>query len=93
MGKRIRVQRRGRGGINWRASTHKRVAAAKYPIMAPKLSFDASLAGKIEALMHNPGSGAPISLIKFENGLLCYTTTPEGIFIGQQICYGGKAHS
>jgi hypothetical protein len=31
MGKRIRVQRRGRGGSTYRASTHKRVAPAKYP--------------------------------------------------------------
>ena len=45
MGKRIRVQRRGRGGQNWRASTHKRVAPAKYPTMAPKLSFEASIIG------------------------------------------------
>ena len=21
----------------------------------------------------------------------CYTVTPEGVFTGQQICYGGKA--
>jgi large subunit ribosomal protein L2 len=59
--------------------------------MAPKISFDASLSGKIEALMHNPGSGSPLALVKFENGLTCYTVTPEGVFTGQQICYGGKA--
>ncbi len=45
MGKRIRVQRRGRGGRNWRASTHKRVAPAKYPPIAPKQSFEASIIG------------------------------------------------
>jgi len=91
MGKRIRVQRRGRGGQNWRASTHKRVAPAKYPAIAPKESFEASLIGTVEALLHDPGRGAPLSLVKFENGLSCYTITPEGLSLGQQIRYGGKA--
>ena len=40
MGKRIRVQRRGRGGSTYRASTHKRVAAAQYPAMTPKEAFE-----------------------------------------------------
>ena len=91
MGKRIRVQRRGRGGSNWRASTHKRVAPAKYPAIAPKQSFEESLTGTIEALVHDPGRGSPLSLVKFENGLSVYTVTPEGVFTGQQICFGGKA--
>lgn len=91
MGKRIRVQRRGRGGQNWRASTHKRVAPAKYPAIAPKESFDLHLVGTIEDLVHDPGRGAPLSLIKFENGLSIYTVTPEGVFTGQKITFGGKA--
>ena len=91
MGKRIRVQRRGRGGQNFRAPSHKRVAPAKYPAIAPKESFNASFSGTIQALVHDPGRGAPLSLIKFENGLSFYTVTPEGVFIGQQIFYGGKA--
>ena len=91
MGKRIRVQRRGRGGQNFRAPSHKRVAPAKYPAIAPKESFNASFSGIVKALVHDPGRGAPLSLIKFENGLSFYTVTPEGVFIGQQIFYGGKA--
>ena len=91
MGKRIRVQRRGRGGQNFRASTHKRVAPAKYPSIAPKESFQVQLNGTVDSLVHDPGRGAPLSLIKFENGLSFYTITPEGVFTGQQIAYGGKA--
>jgi large subunit ribosomal protein L2 len=91
MGKRIRVQRRGRGGQNFRAPSHKRVAPAKYPAIAPKESFDASLSGTVKAFVHDPGRGSPLSLIKFENGLSFYTVTPEGVFTGQQIFYGGKA--
>ncbi len=91
MGKRIRVQRRGRGGRNWRASTHKRVAPAKYPAITPKESFDASLSGTVQELMHDPGRGSPLSLIKFANGLSFYTIVPEGVSTGQQITYGGNA--
>ena len=91
MGKRIRVQRRGRGGQNFRASTHKRVAPAKYPAIAPKVSFEAELVGTIVDLVHDPGRGSPLSLIEFDNGLSIYSITPEGVFTGQEIVYGGKA--
>jgi large subunit ribosomal protein L2 len=91
MGKRIRVQRRGRGGQNWRASTHKRVAPAKYPAIAPKEAFEAQLVGTIVDLVHDPGRGSPLSLIEFDNGLSVYSITPEGVHVEQQITYGGKA--
>ena len=92
MGKRIRVQRRGRGGQNWRASTHKRVAPAQYPpSITPKESYETSINGVVEALVHDPGRGAPLAFVRFENGTTCYTVTPEGTFQGQQIRLGGKA--
>jgi large subunit ribosomal protein L2 len=93
MGKRIRVQRRGRGGQNWRASTHKRVAPAKYPGIAPKESFEAELVGVVVDLLHDPGRGSPLSLVEFEDGSQMYSITPEGIFMGQEITYGGKARA
>jgi hypothetical protein len=53
MGKRIRVQRRGRGSSTFKASTHKRVAPAQYPqAITPKDSFEASINGVIDALVH-----------------------------------------
>jgi large subunit ribosomal protein L2 len=91
MGKRIRVQRRGRGGQNWRASTHKRVAPAKYPAIAPKESFEAELVGVVIDLLHDPGRGSPLSLVEFEDGKQMYSITPEGVYMGQEITYGGKA--
>lgn len=91
MGKRIRVQRRGRGGRNFRASTHKRVAPAKYPKIAPKDAFDMLLNGIVESLVHDPGRGAPLAQIRFDNGLSCYISTPEGIYAGQPVSLGGKA--
>jgi large subunit ribosomal protein L2 len=92
MGKRIRVQRRGRGGSTYRSSSHKRVAPAKYPPgITPKESFEASINGVIEALVHDPGRGAPLAFVRFENGETCYTIPSEGVYQGQQISLGGKA--
>jgi large subunit ribosomal protein L2 len=92
MGKRIRVQRRGRGGQNFRASTHKRVAPAKYPfVKSPKEVYNFAINGTINELVHDPGRGSPLSYITLENGLSYYSIVPEGVFIGQQISLGGDA--
>jgi large subunit ribosomal protein L2 len=92
MGKRIRVQRRGRGGSTFRASTHKRVAPAHYPLtMATKEYFEAVTQGVIEELVHDSGRGGPLAFVRFENGEKCYTVIPEGVHVGQKIQIGGKA--
>ncbi len=92
MGKRIRVQRRGRGGPTFRASTNKRVAPAQYPLsVSPKEYFDKSVRGVVHNLIHDPGRGTPLALISFENGESCFTVIPEGIHTGQLIQIGGAA--
>lgn len=92
MGKRIRVQRRGRGSSTFRASTHKRVAPAKYPLLMKKEDIsEAAINGFVEELVHDPGRGAPLARVRFENGDKCFVVVPEGISRGQQIQLGGKA--
>ena len=92
MGKRIRVQRRGRGGPTFRASTHKRVAPAQYPLgTTTEESLSAATKGVIESLVHDPGRGAPLAVIRFENRKTCINVVPEGVYLGQQIQMGGKA--
>lgn len=92
MGKRIRVQRRGRGGPTFRSSTHKRVAPAQYPLTSGSREyFETKTNGVIEEFIHDPGRGTPLALLKFENGEKCYTVVPEGVHTGQQIQIGGKA--
>jgi len=92
MGKRIRVQRRGRGGSTFRASTHKRVAPSLYPLsMASEEYAEKSIIGDIKNIVHDAGRGSPIALVLFENGEFCYTIIPEGLSVGQQIQLGGKA--
>jgi len=92
MGKRIRVQRRGRGGPTFRASTQKRVAPAQYLLTTTtKEHFETAIGGVIEDLVHDPGRGTPLALVRFQNGETCYTVVPEGAYLGQQIQMGGKA--
>ena len=92
MGRRIRVQRRGRGTSTFRASTHKRVAPAQYPKkLLPKERFETSIKGIVEDFLHDPGRGTPLAFIRFDNGETCYTITPEGTSKGQQISIGGNS--
>src|SRR4030042_1857255 len=92
MGKRIRVQRRGRGASTFRASTHKGVDPARYA-STPEVreSFETALNGVVEQLVHDPGRGTPLGLIRFESGETFYTVVPEGVYEGKQIQVGGKA--
>ncbi|MEM0313081.1 MAG: 50S ribosomal protein L2 [Candidatus Bathyarchaeia archaeon] len=90
MGKRIRVQRRGRGGPTFRAATHKRVAPSLYPPLTKDPSGSLTK-GVVEELTHDPGRGAPLALLRFENGESCYVVAAEGLHVGQQIQMGEKA--
>ncbi|MEM3594033.1 MAG: 50S ribosomal protein L2 [Candidatus Jordarchaeaceae archaeon] len=90
MGKRIRVQRRGRGGPTFRAATHRRVAPAWYPPLSKEILRTVTT-GIVEEILHDPGRGAPLALIRFENGEVCYSVVPEGVYAGQQIQMGEKA--
>lgn len=90
MGKRIRVQRRGRGAPTWRASTHKRVAPAEYPPVSKK-EIEGLVRAKVMKLVHDPGRGAPLAQIKTETGESFYTVAVEGLYEGQKIELGSKA--
>lgn len=90
MGKRIRVQRRGRGSPTFRAATHKRIAPVQYPLISKK-ELEKTVEGQIQELFHEPGRGAPLALVKLETGESYYTVAPEGVYVGQQIQIGSKA--
>lgn len=90
MGKRIRVQRRGRGTSTFRAATHKRIAPVRYPPMS-KGEVERVVRGQVSAILHDPGRGSPLASIKLETGENYYTVVPEGIHEGQLTQIGGKA--
>ena len=90
MGKRIRVQRRGRGSSTFRAATHKRVAPVQYPPMS-KEEREGVIQGQIMEILHDPGRGSPLASIKLETGETYYSVVPEGVYEGQPTQIGSKA--
>lgn len=89
MGKRIRVQRRGRGTSVFRASTHKRVAPVKYPPMY--VTRHGVINGEVKNIVHDPGRGSPMVAVKLETGKTYYSVVPEGIYEGQPTQIGDEA--
>ncbi|MEM1659345.1 MAG: 50S ribosomal protein L2 [Candidatus Jordarchaeales archaeon] len=87
MGKRILVQRRGRGSPTFRAPTHRRLGEVKHRA----LSDDVVVRGKVVELLHETGRGAPVARVKFEDGLEQLMLPPEGIAVGQEIEVGPGA--
>ena len=90
MGKRIRVQRRGRGSSTFRAATHKRVAPARYPTTS-KEERKGVIQGQLTEILHDPGRGSPLASIKLETGETYYTVVPEGVYKGQPTQIGARA--
>ena len=87
MGKRIRVQRRGRGGSVFTAHIYRRIAPASYPPLAVT-DTAGQVDGTIVDIMHDPGRGSPLALIQFSDGKTCCVSAPEGILVSQTISRG-----
>ena len=85
MGKRILVQRKGRGAQAFRAPVHKRKGRAKYPQISDK-----TIIGTVIDILHDPGRGAPLMKVKFKDKTVLLIA-PESIQIGQTIECGPDA--
>jgi large subunit ribosomal protein L2 len=85
MGKRLKVQRRGRGGP-FKAAKMNKIAPAKYPTKTEE-----SLQGYIKTMTHEPGRGAPLAYIEFRQGEGFYTSAIEGTSVNQEIYVGESA--
>ncbi len=90
MGKRIRVRRRGRAGPTFQASTHKRVAPARYPPISDQ-QLESAVEGRVEKILHEPGRGSPLAKIKLQTNQDYHFIIPEGISEGQKISIGNQA--
>jgi len=86
MGKRILVQRKGRGSSVFRSPSHKKIGEAKYPFVL--LEEGKALKGIIRDILHDPGRGAPLALVRLENNIEFFMVAPEGVYVGQEITYG-----
>ena len=89
MGKRIIVQRRGRGTPTFRAHTIYRVAPVRYPSILANIASKQPIRGVVEKLLHDPGRGTPLAMIRCENGTVFYNVACEGMYEGQEIYIGG----
>ena len=86
MGKRIKVQRRGRGTPVFQAAHSGKISQAKYP-----KATSGSLYGVVKDILHEAGRGAPLALIELSNGESFYLAAPEGTFVDQEIVIGPDA--
>jgi large subunit ribosomal protein L2 len=88
MGRRVLVQRKGRGTTQWRSPSHKKIAPARHPKWAPERTYT----GKVTNLYHEAGRGAPLAEVRYEDeSKIHYMIAPEGIMIGQVVECGEDA--
>ena len=66
MGKRLIIQRRGRGTPTYKSASHRfrgKIAYRSYD----DLEKEGCLKGTVKDIIHDPGRTAPVALVKFEN--------------------------
>lgn len=86
MGKRILVQRRGRGGSQFRSPSWKRDGPVKYPPISAAVGR-----GYVVDILHEPGLNAPVAKVRLENGVEFFNYAAEGLYVGQVIEVGEGA--
>jgi len=86
MGKRLIIQRRGRGTPLYRSRPWLHLAPARYPPLTP-----ITLKGRVIELVHDPGRWVPLAHIVLENGQDFWIPAVEGMYVGQIIEIGPEA--
>jgi large subunit ribosomal protein L2 len=86
MGKKLKVQRRGRGTPTFTANKRGRIS----PINYPKQISD-NLNGVVTDLLHESGRGAPLLKVKLNDRIQYHVAAPEGVYIGQNVSIGLNA--
>ncbi|MGQ0791033.1 MAG: 50S ribosomal protein L2 [Nitrosopumilaceae archaeon] len=87
MGKRPLVRRRGRGGMQFRATTTGKLAPAKYP----NYNLTEKHLGDIIDLVHERGRDVPLAKIRFEDGSISFIPAVLGTKVGSKIQFGLEA--
>ncbi|MEM4165611.1 MAG: 50S ribosomal protein L2, partial [Nitrososphaerales archaeon] len=85
MGKRILAQRRGKGGLQWRAPKKGKVSQARYPPIKAE-----TIKGYVSDILHERGRNAPLARIDLENGGFFYTVAVQGLSKGATIEIGSS---
>ena len=87
MGKRILVQRRGKGGMQYRAPTKGKISPARYP----KMNYQENHIGKIDKIVHERGRDTPLTRIKLDDGTNFYTPAVTGLELDSEISIGNES--
>jgi len=94
MGRIIRGQRKGRGSV-FRSHTKHRKGSAKFRALdyAERRGY---VKGVVKDIIHDPGRGAPLAVVKFRNAHYYKKQTEqfvaaEGMFAGQFVYCGKKS--
>ena len=82
MAKRLRTQRRGSGGSQYRSPSHRHVDDVRLP------QFNEG-EGVVMDLIHAPGRTSPLAVIDY-NGVSDYQIAAEGVSVGQKVTVGGN---
>ncbi|MDI9437380.1 MAG: 50S ribosomal protein L2 [Euryarchaeota archaeon] len=90
MGKRLIIQRRGRGTPTYRSASHRFKGKIAYRYY-DDVEKEGCLVGRVADIMHDPGRSAPVALVKFENGEKQFILAPESIQIDDEIACGISA--
>lgn len=85
MGKRLRTQRRGTGGSQYRSPSHRHIDDVRLP------AFNDGF-GIVKDIIHAPGRTSPLSVVCFD-GATDYQLATEGVLVGQKIFVGGDTVS
>ena len=86
MGKRVLVQRRGKGGSQFRAAKVGKIAPAKYPNLPQNETVEA----EVLDIVHERGRSAPLMKIGI-GGRVYYLPAVRGVCVGQTIKIGPEA--
>jgi len=86
MGKRILVQRMGRGSPTFRSRGWLHPAPARYPPLTRE-----TLRGRVVELVHDPGRWVPLAHIVLENGVEFWVPATEGMYVDQLVEVGPEA--
>ncbi len=87
MGKRPLVRRRGRGGMQFRATSTGKLFPAKYP----NYGLTEKHEGLVIDLVHERGRDVPLAKVRFEDGSISLIPSVIGTKVGSNIQFGLKA--
>lgn len=90
MGKRITVQRRGKGTSVYKARSHRYLCDLKYR-RYDKGERESAVSGVVQEIVHDPARTAPVLDVKFESGEKSFLLAAEGVKVGDRISYGVAA--